>query len=103
MLDAESFLVMEEQREAPCGFMADGAYAEELQSPTKQEVAEILDAELSPRSRQVDGAGAHEDRRMFETETLRDTLDDGYRRAPPARSSSPGRPHMRMARVGPGN
>jgi len=89
VLGAESFLVMEEQREAPCGCMADGAYAQELQSPTKQEVAEILDAELSPRSRQADGAGAHEDRRMVETETMRDTLDDGYRRAPPAWSPSP--------------
>lgn len=86
---AESFLASEEQQEAPCDRMADSAFTQELQSPTKQEIAEILDAELSPRSRQADAAGAHDDRRMVETETMRDTLDDGYRHVPPMQFPNP--------------
>ena len=60
---------------------AAGMFVEELQSPTKQEIAEILDVNLSPRCRRSeDAAIVRDDKRMVETETLRETLDDGYRR-----------------------
>ncbi len=61
---------------------AAGMFVEELQSPTTQEIAEFLDVDLSPRCRRSeDAAIVRDDKRMVETETLRETLDDGYRRA----------------------
>ena len=57
---------------------------QELQSPTKQEVAEMLEVELSPECKRAEPAAARDDKRVVETETLLDTMDDGYRRALPA-------------------
>lgn len=54
---------------------------QELQSPTKQEIAEMLDVELSPECKRAEPAAARDDKRVVETETLLDTMDDGYRRA----------------------
>lgn len=81
---ADAFLGTKEEREGPDDSMqptAAGMFVEELQSPTKQEIAEILDVDLSPRCRRSeDAAIVRDDKRMVETETLRETLDDGYRR-----------------------
>ncbi len=41
----------------------------------------MLDVELSPECKRAEPAAARDDKRVVETETLLDTMDDGYRRA----------------------
>ena len=67
---ADAFLAKEEQAGPRGGAApAPAAFVEELQSPTKQEIAEILDVELSPRCRRAETSSVRDDKRTVETET----------------------------------
>ena len=83
MMHAGAFLALKAERGGACDSaqLAAAGAMQELQSPTKQEIAEMLDVELSPERKRAEPAAARDDKRVVETETLLDTMDDGYRRA----------------------
>lgn len=82
-MHAGAYLALKEERDSACddAQLAAAGAMQELQSPTKQEIAEMLDVGLSPECKRGKQAAPRDDKRVVETETLLDTMDDGYRRA----------------------
>ena len=77
------FLALKEERGSASekAHLATAGAMQELQSPTRQEIADMLDVVLSPECKRAEPPAARDDKRVVETETLLDTMDDGYRRA----------------------